>query len=110
MCDRSLLNICFFILNNPPHLSLLNYVGSKLLTQQRVRTSFTPCVRLVVVFSQLVFVEIAGAFNSLRIFFYQLLLIAVEEEARCNSKIQKLNFNLLRFMVYCEQNTSLLML
>lgn len=44
--------------------------------------------------------------------FHELLLAAVEEVAGvgCNSKVQNLNDNLLRFVLYCEQIRSLIML
>lgn len=63
---------------NPPLMSLLNCVGNKLLTQQWVWTPLAPCVRSVVAFPQLVFVDIAVAFKSLRIS-HRLLHTAVTE-------------------------------
>lgn len=98
MCNRS-----FTKPVNPPHPSLLNCAGNKFLTQQWVCMSFTPCVRLAVVFSQLVFVEYAVALKPVRIF-HPLPLTTVEEVAGvgCNSKIQHLNYNLLHGAVWTE--------
>lgn len=57
---------------------------------------------------------ICGNYSSFKSLwaFHQLLLAAVEEVAGvgCNSKVQNLNDNLLRFMLYCEQIISLIML